>query len=244
MTPKNPFADPEHPIDYNIRGKDVPEQKGPIVPETPKQNRIITASYKDIEFEPLPFLGQGAPENKLFYFNDSLNRVRSAGFDRHARPQEAFGLIMDCLEEKLVNTSYRNKYTDMISIAGEWFSTAFERQGNILIAYLDPEGLVWNSNTYVKDSSFKFVDKQEFDIAGKLSNTWIPLNEFNDDLLQAVYGRKFKDLPQAMRKGNNKAHMQLPLDNTAWPVGRCYRGYGVCGSHLETWTSRGVRKKK
>ncbi len=26
MTPKNPFADPEHPIDYGICGKDVPNE--------------------------------------------------------------------------------------------------------------------------------------------------------------------------------------------------------------------------
>ncbi len=36
MTPKNPFADPEHPIDYNIRGKDVPEKEI----EKPKQPEV------------------------------------------------------------------------------------------------------------------------------------------------------------------------------------------------------------
>ncbi len=45
MTPKNPFADPEHPIDYNIRGKDVkePQKSEPKkVPVSPAPNQIRT----------------------------------------------------------------------------------------------------------------------------------------------------------------------------------------------------------
>ncbi len=251
MTPKNPFEDPEHPIDYNIRGKDVkePANAEKEKPETPLQNRIVTASYKGIEFEPLACRKQGASEKMLFYFNNSLVRLTidglEPGFERHPRPQEALGLIMDGIKGKLVDTSFRNMHADMLSSYGEWFSMAFERKGNILIAYLDPEGLVWNSNTYVKNSSFKFVDKQEFDIAGKKSNTWIPLDEFSDDLVQAIYGRKFKDLPQEVREGNFKARMSLPPDGAARPVGRADFD-GMCNvyGYYDSRASRGVRTKK
>ncbi len=209
----------------------------PVV--TAPTSPLIATSYNDIMFEPLAYREQGESGKKLLYFNDSLTRLRAAGFERHARPQEAFSLIIDGLEGKL-SGSLAEVQNDMFASYGEWLSMAFERQGNVLIAYLDPEGLVWKDNKYVKDS-FRFADKQEFDITGKESNKWIPLAEFGDDLVQAVYGRKFKDLPQDMREGNRKAHLALPANETAWPVGRGnFNGrYSVSGfSYL---ASRGVR---
>jgi hypothetical protein len=221
------------------QAKEIPP-KAP--PATASASPLIATSYNDIVFEPLAYREQGVSEKKLLYFNDSLARLRTAGFERHARPQEVFGLLIDSLEGRLAG-SISDVQKDMLTSYGEWMSMAFERKGNTLIAYLDPEGLVWNSNTYVKDSSFKSVDTQEFDIAGKQSNTWIPLDEFSDDLVQAIYGQKFKDLPQDMREGNRKAQMRLPPDGVAWPVGRDGFGgrYSVGGNGCSLGASRGVR---
>jgi hypothetical protein len=215
-------------------------------PSTASASPLIATSYNDLVFEPLAYREQGDAGKKLLYFDKSLERLRAAGFERHARPQEVFGFLIDGLEGRLAG-SISDVQKDMLTSHGEWMSMAFERQGNILIAYLDPEGLVWNSNTYVKDSSFKFVDKQEFDIAGKQSNTLIPLDEFSDDLVQAIYGRKFKDLPQDMREGNRKAHMGLPSGGAAWPVGRGNFNVGCIVSgyyYFINVASRGVRVAK
>jgi hypothetical protein len=243
---KNPFADPKHPIDYNLKGEDVKLTERKPAQETipailPRQS-IITASYKDIEFEPHAYRKQGTAK-ELLYFDKSLERLRTAGFVRHPRPQEAFGLILDGLEKKLAG-ALADVNNDFFASYGEWLSCAFERQGDKLITYLDPEGLVWKNDKYVKQD-FKCADKQEFRIAGKASNEWIPLQEIDTNLITFLYTRPFKDLPEELQKGNRKAHITFPADGTAWPVGRAYdvsrydvNGNGYC------WASRGVRPSR
>ena len=115
----------------------------------------------------------------------------------------------------------------------------------MLIAYLHPEGIVWDGSKYVKQNTFKSDSEQRFNIAGKKSNEWIPLQEFGDDFSLLVYSRKFADLPQVMREGNaniSKAHVALPADGTAY----CwYRGKGFVsrfriGCYCYDRASRGV----
>ena len=172
--------------------------------------------YKGLEFEPLaPRKGK---EKTLPTFDSSLARLRQEKYERHASPSEAFSLICDGLEGKLQGT-LKSVYDDMMSSYGEWLSMAFERKGDLLIAYLHPEGIVWDGKTYVKQNTFKCDSKQNFNIAGKKSNEWVSLQEFGDDFSLLVYSRKFADLPQVMREGNNqfnKAHVYLPADGTAW----------------------------
>jgi hypothetical protein len=238
---KNPFADPKHPIDYNLKGEDVklterkPEQ--PPVPETPKQGMIAAASYKGIEFEQPAYREQGNADKQLLYFDKSLEHLRAAGFERHARPQEVFGLLIDGLEGKLTG-SISDVQKDMLTSYGEWLSLSFERKGPILIAHLDPEGLVWNGKVYVKEN-FKEHGHYEFNVSGKKSNEWIPLKEFDNKLIEFLYTRPFKDLPKEIREGDRYARIALPPDGTAWPVGRVSGWYdvGVDGGRA----SRGVR---
>ncbi len=241
---KNPFADPKHPIDYNLTGEDVKlTERKPAKQETspvlPRQN-IITASYKDIEFEPRAYRKQGTAK-ELLYFDKSLERLKLTGYERHPRPQEAFGLIIDGLEQKLAG-ALADVNTDFFTNYGEWLSCAFERQGDKLIAYLDPEGLVWKNDKYVKQD-FKFADKQEFSIAGKASNVWIPLQEIDTNLVTFLYTRPFKDLPEELQKGNRKANIAFPADGAAWPVGRVSNDwYNVI--YCNYGASRGVRPSR
>jgi len=185
--------------------------------ETPRQN-IIEASYKDIEFEQPAYRKQGEGEDNILSFNDSLTRLKNAGFERHARPQEVFGLLIDGLEGRL-NGNLAEVEKDVLTSLGGWMSMAFERKGDILIAHLDPEGLVWDGNRYVKQN-FKNNGQQEFSVKGKVSNKGIPLNEFNEDLVRFLYARPFTDLPKEMQTGTLIA---LP-PGAAWPV--C-RGFSV-----------------
>jgi len=201
--------------------------------ETPQQNRIVT--YKDIEFEQLAYREYGESNKRLLYFDTSLERLKSAGFERHARPQEMFGLLIDGLEGKL-NGNLAEVEKDTLTSLDEWTSMAFERKGDILIAHIDPEGLVWDGNNYVKQN-FKNNGQQEFNVKGKACDTWRPLNEFNEDLVRFLYTRPFKDLPEKMQIC---ASIGLPPEGFAWPVGH-YQYNVTGGKDFEKRASRGVR---
>ncbi len=201
-------------------------------------NTPLIVSYQDVLFEERAFRAQGKSDKKLCYFNDSLAELRARGFARHARSQEVFGLLMAGLEGRL-SGSLKGICDDLLTSYGEWLSLAFERQGDILSCYLDPEGLVWDGTQYVK-AGFKCLDQRNFNIAGKFSQQLIDLSTFGDDFVQYVYGRCFKDLPSVMREGPKKAQACLPLEGIVWPVGR--HGY-VCvvdGYYYGSRASRGV----
>ena len=65
------------------------------------------------------------------------------------------------------------------------------------IVYLHPEGIVWDKGKYqeAKASSMVCV-KMEFDITGKKSNTWIPLQEMEDSFSFLVYSRDLMICPR------------------------------------------------
>ena len=246
---RNPFLDDDVEIDYGLKTEDVvirPRAPKPSPAPNPNPNPsnsgIITiVSYKGLEFEPLS--PRNGAEKELPTYDASLARLRQEKYERHASPSEAFSLIEDNLEGKL-SGALKAVADDMLSSYGEWLSMAFERKGDLLIAYLHPEGIVWDGKTYVKQNTFKCDSKQNFNIAGKKSNEWISLQEFDDDFSLLVYSRKFADLPQVMREGNaniSKAHVALPADGTAWPVGRVNGDRFGIGCDCSSRASRGVR---
>ena len=210
----------------------------PIV--VPRGSSVVL--YKNMEFEHPAYRKAGETGKTLLTYDASLARLRKAGFERHAHPQEVFGLLIDGLEGKLT-VEEKLICDDQLASYGEWLSLAFERQGKRLITYLDPEGLEWKKGKYVKTTNFKCSDTKDFDITAKMSQRYLDLNKFPDDLVQFLYGRSFAALPQEMRKGSKKAQLVLPPDTTAWPVGfgvfnYCYDVIGYIN-----WASRGVRER-
>lgn len=196
-----------------------------------KEGELIV--YGDLKIEGRAFRKSGSSK-ELMTFDESDRRIKKSGLQRHLRPNEAFGLMIDGLEGKL-NGSLKSVNKDMLESYGEWLSLAVERKGDILVAYLDPEGLVWRDGRYIKED-FKFADKIEFDTEGKPSQQWLRMRDFNKAFVKFMYGRDFKDLPELVQK---EAHVYLPPNAKIWPVGRGFDfsvdGYG-CGS----WASRGV----
>ena len=242
----NPFADPEYFVDHDLKCKDIelreePKGANPLPVSSSVPVASVVSSYRDLEFEVQA--SRNRSDKILYAFDESLERLQSAGFERHPRPSEAFTLLADGIEGKL-SGGLQKVSEDMLNNYGEWLSLAFERNNDVLICYLDPKGLVWNtkSSEYVKDG-FKFAEKKEFNIAGKPSQQWIELAEFSDNLVRFLYGRSFKDLPQDMREGDKKAQLYLPSDGVVWPVARdgFNDGYGVGGGNCNVGASRGVR---
>ena len=200
------------------------------------------APYQGIAFEQPAYRKPDAAGKELLTYDASLARLQKAGFQRHPRPHEAFGLLIDGLEGKLT-AELGAVSSDMLSSWGEWLSMAFARKGKQLTCYTDPVGLVWNkkSNTY-KKQDFSHAGEQQFAVSGKASETWIDLHQFDEQLVRLLYGRLFSALPQEMREGTKRAQIYLPPDGSIWPVGRGYFGrYYVNGGSSSNWASRGVR---
>ena len=136
----------------------------------------------------------------------------------------------------------------MLSNYDEWLSLAMERKGDILICYLHPEGLVWDKESRMYErKGFKYESEFRFDIAGKESDKWVPLEEFSDGFAGFIYGREFKHLPKAIKKGNThfgRARIMLPKDGELRPAGRDFSYDSLClFSRYEQSGSRGVKEK-
>ena len=242
----NPFADPEYLIDYNLRVKDV---KAGRTPKRKKGHRegeaavsnVVVSNYNNLEFE-LQAPRDGS-DKELYTFDKSLARLQSAGFERHPRPSEVFTLLADGLEGKLSGVQ-KDICNDMFKDHGEWLSLAFERKGDILLAYVDPRGLVLNEdNDKYEKKRFGYSELKKFDIHGKESNELIDLEEFSNNFVRFLYGRSFKDLPQDMKEGDKRAQLYLPSDGVVWPVARggFDDGYYVDGCNYVIGASRGIR---
>lgn len=213
-----------------------------------EENKIleqkITDSYRELNFEEkAKYFDSYRNEKQLFTYDVSEEIIKQKNPKaRHARPQEAFGLIIHCLEDKIHDEKLLKVKEDMLKSQGEWLSCAFERQGNKLIVYLDPTGIKWNGNEYIKTENFKFTEKKEFDITGINSQSWTDLNKFSDEFVKYIYGRKFNELPQEMKEEGKRARVYLSPDGKFWPIyrGGCNNDYGIATCIYYSWASRGV----
>jgi len=157
---------------------------------------------------------------KYLRFEESLKRLASQGYDHHIRPDEAFALAIAHLRKKLTNPDLDNAVEDMLtSGCSEWLSMAFERRGDTLICYTDPQNIMYGKDCYVVgDGLFlKYKHKEEFSIRGLSDGlSWVELGKFSDKLVKHLYSAKFSELPKQMQE----ASIYLPEDGMLWPVAR------------------------
>ena len=216
-------------------------------------DKIPTALYEPLPPKPPKLVieakaARGVDGNLLFYhFDKSLEALKKRGYERHLRPAEAFGLLERNLEGTLSEEEQEIAEDMMIDIHywGEWLSLAWERKGNVLVAYLDPVGLMWDEKKgeYVK-RDFSCSEEKRFDITWKDSNFFLDLKEFPEDFVTWHYGRRFVDLPEEMREGGRRAQVWLPAVRVIWPVCRSGYDYGydiTAAYYYPEKASRGVR---
>jgi hypothetical protein len=233
----------EELLEAIMKAKEEAERaKKPSEPIQDSSSSIITAGYTGIEFE-----AKAPPidlEKRICYYDGSLERIKAAGYERHASPSEVFSLLADNLKGKLQD-NLAKVAENMLYSTGEWMSMAFEREGDILVCYLHPEGLVWDEHKriYAKNK-FKYACLSRFDISGRKSDKNIPLERFEDKLVKMLYGRSFDDLPEKMREGDKKAGISIPPEGAIYPVARNnYYMYTLSANEIACWASRGVKEK-
>lgn len=205
---------------------------------TLKKHTVIYNDYKSLKIE------KGVKKDDL-YFDESMERLRKKGYERHLRPWEYCSLIIDYYEGKL-EAGMAKLAKKMINSYGGWLSMAVEREGDSLICYVDPENLEWDNmnpnNKYVINGKLGYTDKKEFDIKGIPSGVLVGLEEFDDDFAEYFYTCKFKDLPVEMKKGEIRIH--LPYSGILWPVSCSSNSIFDIRTEYTSRASRGARIKK
>src|SRR3989339_344139 len=212
-----------------------------LLQEKPKDENATSGNAAVVSYDNLVW--EPKKHDEYISFDASLQRLKQAGYSRHPRPAEAFGLIIAHLEKKLPK-NLDDIAKDMLSGKGEWVSLAMERKGDTLVCYLDPENLIWNAGSSRYDVSggkLRYSEKKEFNIKGKNSVEWICADQFSPEFIKYCYGREFKQLPQEMRTGNYKVHLYLPSEGKLWPAARGYDNLWYFLSCYNVRASRGVR---
>lgn len=191
-----------------------------------------------LEIEP-EFLGG-------FYFEESLKRLKEAGYDRHFYPWEYFSLLIGHFEGKL-GRKLDALAKSMLYGLGGWLSVAVERYDDTLVCYADPQNVKWASDAfqYTIDGAFlRHRGCKEFDVKGIPSEEWVDLGRFKDDFVEYFYTRKFEQLPIGLRR-NAKVCLPLPDYSPIYAISTTNH-YGTCESLLFQARlmqgSRGVRK--
>ncbi len=200
--------------------------------------------YKDLVFEQNAYRDAGVAGKKLFYFDASLERVKNAGYARHALPFEVFSLIIDGLEGKL-SAQEQSLKTDMLVSFGEWLSMAFKRVGNTLHCYEHPENIMWTGSGYdasrmTSAGEKTFSLKKGFIHSALPSRKFIPLNDVASvcpELVQYLWSREMSQLPSDIK---TRAGLWLHEEGIVWPVGRHVFNCVVYGYDFDYRASRGV----
>ncbi len=176
-------------------------------------------------------------------FDDSLRRLRKAGYDRHPRPQEIFSLTRDFLHNRL-NENFAQVAKNLLFGSGEWSSMAMKREGNLLYCCLDPENLGWDKDRYVvRGRKLKGVETKVFDVGNILSRTPFGLDALPDELVQYITGWSLQNLPSFMHERFWKFRflVTLPIEGDWSPVGKVNLDY----MHVPAidMISRGVKER-
>ena len=185
-----------------------------------------------------------------YFFNQSLERLKNLGYERHFMPWEIFGLIINHLEGKLEKSLDRSVIAMLKNghEYGYWLNIAVSKEEDNLICYTNPKNLM-KYNQYPdyrpEGNTLHFDEELRFNVKGIPSEKWVELRCFNEDFVEFFYSREFKDLPKIIQEGK----VYLPAENvlspgTLWlPTNSRGQEFNLSLYELDA-LSRGVRIRK
>lgn len=242
-----------------IKPKMSDEEKRKILEEllrpVPKSSGGRTGSidFNSLEWELQSPRQLGKTEKQLMYFDNSQQRVLSAGYERHPFSAEAFALICTYLDDekdktKLLSEQQTETAKDMLTGYGEFFCQAIKTEQNDADKIVRFYELVTalprnNANTgYEETGLIHSGQTKEFDVSDlSLGNFhyFKNIHKKHDDLIIYTHSRKFEDLPEKIKEIGG---IYLPNPNNVWPAGRGDGGGRFfIGSCYLSRASRGVR---
>lgn len=130
------------------------EQRKAILARYVRSNEYAIKKRQDMLSKVNTFMKEGGMTSALvieekktknyMYFNESLTRLREAGFKRHLTPAEYFEIVND-VEMHGTASPFYEKRQNMWSGYGEWLSMAVMIKDGVLHIALNPENIAWNS---------------------------------------------------------------------------------------------------
>lgn len=184
----------------------------------------------------------------VFRFDESLQRLRLYGYERHIRLGEYFDLVIGHLENRLEEKPNRSMKEMLEKNSTRWLSMAVEKKGNRLFCYIDPENLQWDESKmkYIVDGKLKYTDVGDFSIEDIPAGRWVQSKTLGEWFAYLVYNRRFEDLPKEMKQEHDGTYVYIPLDNNIWPVcvGRYNFRYSIDFSPIHPAASLGVCNKR
>ena len=238
-----------NPLIPNLTGsKDLEELKKSLLSEEGIKATFLENTEEKLAIEE-KVLKETNNEKKVYSYNESLERMRKYGYERHLRPNEAFNIIIDALE--FPESNYKEIYKDMMSSSGEWLSLAIERDKDSLICYLDPE-FISADYKYLTRRKIKYNQKYAFDIKNiktsddeyngfsldPILERRVSLGLLPKELVCFLYTKKFDDLPEIIK---NKGHLLIPDGNIIAPLSRKGVSIYLASSAEIKNASRGVK---
>ena len=159
-------------------------------------------------------------KNELEYFNKNLKLIKALGYKRNLFPWEYFGLLIDYFEQTLP-VRYCKLAEDLLNSRAEWFSMAVKRLDDKLFCYANPKNIVWNPKgiSYMIKGvlDYNLSLTETFSVKDLPSVTYLGIEKFGDDFIKYFYTRKFKDLPEEIKKEGSM--FMIPPDGILWPIG-------------------------
>ena len=129
------------------------DQRKAILARYVRSNEYAIKKRQDMITKVNTFMKEGGMTTNLvieekktknyMYFNDSLARLREAGFKRHLRPVEYFAIFAD-VETHGSASPYYELRKNLWSNYGEWLSMAVMIKDGMLHIAMDPENIAWN----------------------------------------------------------------------------------------------------
>jgi hypothetical protein len=253
----NPFLDHSHPLEYvdgrGITSGDVEitvRESRPTTTPIWLPDRTRALKIGNLEIEAKVFCKKDGNPRKLLY-QESLERIRQAGYSRHLRPVERSMAIPE---------TDKMKGSDLGSCKGEWLSAAAwvirdqsaptkptHKQEATLTIYWDPVNLVFDKS-YFWNGTVEHSGSKQYDITGISLGNWVSIEKLPQELVVDLYGRPYDQLPSRVRG----ARMLLSMPHHLVPLsGRndSRNPFDICASLLTNGAaaphapSRGVRER-
>lgn len=150
---------------------------------------------------------------KDYRYNKGIDLLQTKGYERYPDLSE----IIDLLDEPTISNGLGKRNY-------EWLNMVWEKSGDILIAYKDPRGLVWQESGSYHTSEFTYSSRQEFDIGHLLPKNGVrqiewrkTLRALSDDFIHFHLGRSFESLPEYLKKEGVIA-VNLPYTDHLFPI--------------------------
>ncbi len=204
--------------------------------------RTDRSSWRDVTFE----TGIAAGGLQRYSFNASLDRLRAAGFERHARTHEYFGAYIPALHG-CPHPTLEDVCADMgaCSHMGEWVSMAIERRKESIVIHSDPEGFAWSQSMHVPGRPLRFSDRAQFPFIPS-TDAYTLLDGRHNALLEYLCGTGVSGLPPSMHSGDTGVFLAVPAQGILQPAFVMFRPSGCLINAAGTLfaASRGVRERR